>query len=288
MNYKDIAMINQNMNNFKYKKNFCNNCGQKGHIYRECTKPISSFGIICYRDVVDEENNTKKEILLIRRKDSLGYVEFIRGRYDITNKNHIMNLFDEMTINEKEKLLKNDFEVLWDELWCFKNTKKFDQEKNESLLKLKKLKEGTEINGENYTLERFVNESTTNWEEPEWGFPKGRRNKDEFDMHAAAREFSEETGINAMNITILFNLQPYQEYFVGSNFKSYKHTYYIACLNNKKNKNNSTEYQKEEVSKIGWFSIEECKEKIRNYNYKRIDILDHIKHIFNEYILCEL
>jgi 8-oxo-dGTP pyrophosphatase MutT (NUDIX family) len=32
------------------------------------------------------------------------------------------------------------------------------------------------------------------WEEPEWGFPKGRRDTQESDWVCALREFKEETG----------------------------------------------------------------------------------------------
>ena len=55
--------------------NFCNNCGKQGHTYQQCRKPITSIGIILYRI-----NNKNTEYLLIRRKDSLGYVDFIRGK----------------------------------------------------------------------------------------------------------------------------------------------------------------------------------------------------------------
>ena len=32
------------------KKNvYCGNCGKFGHIYKRCTAPITSLGVICYK-----------------------------------------------------------------------------------------------------------------------------------------------------------------------------------------------------------------------------------------------
>ena len=45
-----------------------------------------------------------------------------------------------------------------------------------------------------YTLASLIHKSSTTWLEPEWGYPKGRRNYQEKDLHCALREFEEETG----------------------------------------------------------------------------------------------
>ena len=50
---------------------FCNNCGKTGHSYNQCSKPITSNGIIAFTKV-----DKKIKYLLICRKDTLGYVEF--------------------------------------------------------------------------------------------------------------------------------------------------------------------------------------------------------------------
>ena len=49
---------------------YCNNCGNEGHLYRQCRLPVLSYGIICI--------NSENKILMIRRKDSLSYLEFLR------------------------------------------------------------------------------------------------------------------------------------------------------------------------------------------------------------------
>ena len=83
---------------------FCNNCGKTGHSYNQCSKPITSNGIIAFTKI---GNNIK--YLLICRKDTLGYVEFLRGKYPLYNKDYIQNIINEMTVQEKANLLTKDF-----------------------------------------------------------------------------------------------------------------------------------------------------------------------------------
>ena len=92
--------------------NFCNNCGKNGHAFHQCRYPITSIGIITFR-------NTKEGIkyLMIRRKDTLGFVDFMRGKYPLYNQNYLRNIINEMTIQEKQKLLNNSFDNLWKDLW---------------------------------------------------------------------------------------------------------------------------------------------------------------------------
>ena len=91
---------------------------------------------------------------------------------------------------------------------------------------------------------------------PEWGFPKGKRNYQETDFKCATREFYEETGYSSDDINILINVMPYEEVFIGSNFKTYKHKYYIA---NFKGDNKKINFQISEISDMKWFTFEKCK-----------------------------
>ena len=78
---------------------FCNNCGKTGHLFQQCKQPITSIGIIAIKKNISEN---KFQYLTIRRKDTLGYVDFIRGKYKLYNIDHIISLINEMTIYEKQ------------------------------------------------------------------------------------------------------------------------------------------------------------------------------------------
>ena len=89
---------------------FCNNCGKTGHLYHQCKKPITNTGIILFRK---NKTNDVYEYLMICRKDTLGYVDFLRGKYPIYNKLFIKNLVNEMTLTEKNKVINQPFKELW-------------------------------------------------------------------------------------------------------------------------------------------------------------------------------
>ena len=80
--------------------NICNNCGKQGHLFHQCKLPITSYGIILFRSSLKG-----LQFLMLRRKDSFGYIDFMRGKYSPYNVEHIQNIVNEMSINEKEKIL---------------------------------------------------------------------------------------------------------------------------------------------------------------------------------------
>ena len=259
------------------KHNFCNNCGRNGHVFHQCKQPITSIGIIAFR-----YNNNNLEYLTIRRKDSLGFVDFMRGKYNIQNKKYILNIINEMTIEEKNKLLTQSFDNLWNYLWGDNIGIQYRGEEKISREKFYALREGVSHNNIYYTLESLIAESNTNWDEPEWGYPKGRRNYQEKDLNCAIREFEEETGYLRDNLQIVQNIIPFEEIFTGSNFKSYKHRYYIAHLNNY---NNIIDFQKSEVSKVDWKTYDDICKCIRPYNLEKIDVTTRVNTLLSNFRL---
>ena len=37
------------------KYSFCNNCGKQGHLYHQCKRPITSIGIVAFRNIHDKK-----------------------------------------------------------------------------------------------------------------------------------------------------------------------------------------------------------------------------------------
>ncbi len=262
--------------------NFCNNCGKLGHLFHQCKLPITSIGIIAAR-----LKNNSFEYLLIRRKDSLGFVDFLRGKYTLNNKEYIINLLNKMTLNEKEFLLKAEFSELWNHLWGENVGIQYRSEEKQSQEKFENLKKGIYLNKKlNFTLESLIKESNNNYynySEPEWGFPKGRRNYQEKDLSCALREFEEETGFDKSQLSIIQNILPLEEIYTGSNFKSYKHKYFLGIINN--NSIAKFSFQESEVSSLEWKSLQNAINDIREYNLEKIDLIIQVNKILEGYNL---
>ena len=256
----------------------CNNCGKIGHTFNQCKLPIISYGIILFRF-----SSKGLEFLMLRRKDTFGYIDFIRGKYNPYNICHLQNIVNEMSCTEKSMILTMDFEGLWRQMWG--NTPN-SQYKNEEFLSAKKMDTitaGVMINNEIITLKDLVEKSKTNWTETEWEFPKGRRNHKEKDLECALREFEEETGISQHKISVIENILPFEEIFIGSNHKSYKHKYFLACMNNSEEL--LSNFQVTEVSKLDWKTLDECLESIRPYNLEKKKLITNINKVLQEYRL---
>ncbi len=257
--------------------NVCNNCGKQGHMFHQCKLPITSYGIITFRSSTEG-----LQFLMIRRKDSFGYIDFVRGKYSPYNLTQLITMVDEMSLDEKKRILTLPFEQLWTEMWGNTNIQ-FKSEEIASKKKFDTLKESVIIDDVKYTLEDIVNLSKTKWRETEWEFPKGRRNQKEKDLDCALREFEEETGIPKESITIIENVIPFEETFIGSNHKSYKHKYFLAYMNNSSDELNK--FQITEVSKLEWKTIDNCLESIRPYNLEKKELITNINKVLQEYRL---
>jgi len=263
---------------------FCNNCGKEGHGITQCKTPITSLGVVAFRW---SKNATTPEYLMICRKDTLGFIDFMRGKYSVSNHYYIMNMFKQMTLEEKEKILNRSFEQLWSELWGFNDKKKkvqYNTEERISRDKFMKLKNSG-------ALEQMLNESFQRhplWTEPEWGFPKGRRDHGEKDFDCAIREFTEETGYATQILTPLQNLFPFEENFMGSNYKSYKHKYFLAFIDYDDSISFRQSFQQEEVLKMEWKTLDECLECIRDYNTEKKKIIRYIDSCISHYNICKI
>jgi len=261
------------------KYSFCNNCGKQGHLYHQCKRPITSVGLITFRI-----HNNKIQFLMICRKNSLGFVDFMRGKYKIFSLLHLNNLINEMTNFEKKSLLENNFKTLWQGLWGEFVGMQYRGEESISRDKFSVIVDGAELkNGKRYNLKTLIQKSSTNWECPEWEFPKGRRNYQENDLNCALREFEEETGYSKQDIKIVQNVIPFEEVYTGSNFKSYKHKYFIGMIG--KDTKPIQEFQKSEVSKILWLTLEECCDAIRPYHLEKKDMIRKIHKTLEKYRL---
>ena len=194
-----------------------------------------------------------------------------------------------MTIQEKERLRCLDFDTLWKQIWGDNQiSSQYKYEENVSKTKFNLLRNGINCNNTFYDLNCLIDESNKyeTWNEPEWGFPKGRRNYQENDYSCALREFNEETGIDISALTIMQNISPYEETFTGSNYKSYKHKYFLSCINNS-DRINMNNFETSEVSCMEWKTYEQCMQHIRPYNLEKLSIMKNINYVLTTFQIAQ-
>jgi 8-oxo-dGTP pyrophosphatase MutT (NUDIX family) len=279
------------------KKQLCTNCGEYGHMFRQCFAPVTSYGMILVR-VRDGWNQAQAllqntasingldtiqsniEYLLIQRRDSLGFVEIMRGKYKLQDIDYIRRQLLGTIQTERDRLLSMPFEELWCGLWGITTDQQgqsYKSEKEMSRAKLETLRLGYlhEETGETISLKTLLATLPCKWETPEWGFPKGRRDYRESDFQCALREVKEETGLTDKDICPIRNLNPIQESFFGSNTIHYCHKYFIAFVNSQKSieMDRTNEHMSREVGNISWYSLDEALRVIRSDNVEKREIL---------------
>jgi 8-oxo-dGTP pyrophosphatase MutT (NUDIX family) len=172
-----------------------------------------------------------------------------------------------MTKDEQNKILNMSFDDLWYGVWGESSSvKSHKNDYDTSERKFATIKD---------MLPQLISENPSKWLEPEWGFPKGRRNPHESDLNCAMREFQEETGLQRNEFSIIQNTFPISETFFGSNQVHYCHKYYIAICNKsvevKMNMNNP--HMAREIGAIKWCYLDEAISKIRPDNIEKREIL---------------
>lgn len=252
---------------------YCNNCGERGHVFKTCSSPIISCGLLLLRH--DKEKllklptkSKKVKILMVRRKDSMTYMEFIRGKYELQNIDYIKKLINNMTRFEHAKIISQPFETLWTGLWgnyrdIHSTEYELSKEKYEML--------DRSLIVAQCGLSQYV--------EPEWGFPKGRRIKDETNIECAIREFFEETNILRETYSICENLC-FTETFIGTNNIAYKHIYFVALVEKSdiiNLKQKFTSMQRCEISAVEWKSLVECRNITRGHYVDRKRIITDLE-----------
>ena len=280
----------------------CANCSTSGHTSKHCSKPITSYGVILFR-CIDSWNqaeilHTQRssltgiepvyktiEYLMIQRKDSIGFIEIIRGKYKVTDIEYITKNIAGMTVAEREKIRTQSFDELWEGLWgpCKEGFHAYKHEKEQGKQKMDALRSGTP------SLDTLLDTTEIVYNTPEWGFPKGRKNLNESEYACAMRETWEETNIDETNIVPIRNMDPITETFVGSNGVSYCHKYFIAHTLHGIGEEGVTtasatnEHIKNEVGDIRWCSLETALELIRPENTEKRDVLLRVDAILKKF-----
>jgi 8-oxo-dGTP pyrophosphatase MutT (NUDIX family) len=210
-------------------------------------------------------------ILMIRRKDSMSFAEFMRGKYDPEDISYVSTLVKNMTLKEQASIASDSFESLWRQMWGD------DRMTNDYVQSRERF----------HQLDRMslMRNNISEYTEPEWGFPKGRRMRGESDLACALREFDEETNIPRDSFVVLKNMI-LDETFMGLNHVQYKHVYFVALLKQPDMVNVNqklTPVQRREISGIGWKTFGEAEALVRPHHVERRGMLEQLKSVIETF-----
>ena len=284
---------------------YCSNCNKRGHTYKRCNDSIISSGIISFyiegfnnkfiplleeyiKKNIDNyikyiknnvPTNDKIKFLMIQRKHSLGYIEFMRGRYDVSNKKNIIYLLEQMSPTELKSINSfSHFETLWTNLWnCDINLDSNKYHRKEFLISKQKF-EYVRINYSN-----LFYKIKSNYIFNEWGFPKGRRELYETDIVCAMREFEEETALCENDYKILNETFIIKEHLIGTNGVDYKHNYFLALSYS--DKIIKPDISNTEIGDIILEDVDKCVSIIRPYHKNKITIIKKIHNLIANFMI---
>lgn len=199
----------------------------RGHPSDKMTTKISLGIALCRCNPI----NNRIEVLLVRKRYTYAYMEFISGRGNMKRlvgqrrpggQAHIngitMDLLNGMTVDEKLDIRSMNFDQMWYRVWL--------DTPHDSNFYLAKTKFSTMflLDG-GKQLRKLISKSQS--VDRIWEMPKGRKkNKYEPDINCAVREFAEETGIPKR----MYKLYPDAKRtitFIDAGVK-YVNIYYIA------------------------------------------------------------
>jgi len=263
-----------------------------------------SYGIIPFRISGAKK---EKQYLMVRRAHSIAYVEFLRGKYSVTDADYVKKLVKHMTIDEINRIRTLSFEQLWRELWPNMKDddpsleiKKWTEEQWKTILTstidfprekfyLLRIVSSSSLPSRNKTIpsieniiENYLKSTEPKWEEPEWEFSKGKKNVSKFHpehMHCgklvetnhdcAIREFEEETGLLRTQLQHVQNAPTFHETFVGLNDMSFTNSYFIKYMNCDETMASVDGFHCEEISELCWCNLSKCLQLIRPYHKEK-------------------
>lgn len=224
--------------------------------------------------------------MMVSKQFSIGFVDFLRGKYKVNVPSTIKKLFEFMYVEEIEMVGKMKYDDL---LNIFVNRSeeaqsvilsrtyegKYSKEYCEGKIKFNMLKYAHKANIYiPHDLQFYVTCIKPRWPGREWGFPKGRRDHcHENNLTCARREFEEETGYQTNEYVHLDKIEPVHEQFIGTNHMRYNYIYYLSLDNSQSEEHDHDIY---EIHQIQWFTYDQAMAHIRDYQNEKKVVLTQV------------
>ncbi len=220
----------------------------------------TSFGVACCRI-----KDGKPEILIICKRNTYAYRNFVHAVYNIKNNSDMIKMFSQMTLDEKLEILSLNFSQIWYRAW-------FNQTKGKSYFRSKTRFVTNFLQDGGKRLKGLISKSSNSI--PIWEIPKGKKDHNETDIVASMREFYEETGIRKHRYKIFPMRQNIYSYIDAG--VRYRNVYYTAiCEDIPAGVNNALQEQLYEIADCKWMNMEALRQ-VDTHNR----LTHFVKHIF--------
>ena len=177
----------------------------------------------------------------MRQHATYAYDDFVRGRYGSEDTATTDRLFSEMTAAERETASV----LAWDD---------------DAYGLIAQLTGEEEFVPTWEIRERRLGPAAR--EQPEWGFPKGRRSYPaEPGRSCALREMQEETGVSGSDVRTV-PCRPLVEEYTGTDGVAYRHVYHLALLRDDRHDIELT--GDEEIGAVEWVPLGQAMERLES------------------------
>ena len=120
----------------------------------------------------------KFQILMVKKRYSYSYADFVAGKYSCADENKISSLFSGMTSEEKMEIESNNFSQMWYRIWRYNPEIENCSSKERGNYNIAKKKYIS--TSKKHDLIEMLN--NTKISDCIWDIPKGRINKEEKDI----------------------------------------------------------------------------------------------------------
>lgn len=239
---------------------------KKKYYNKRPTQVRCSYGIACCRY---NAKIARLEILMVRKRYTYYFVEFILGHYVPTDDEKLLYLFNRLSNDEKIIIESMDFERMW--IHVFGSIPSINNDGYNRFIKGRRkfilaFLDSDSCFGKNRLI-ILLNNSTG--QDCMWEIPKGKCNPGETELEAAIRECTEETNLT-IDSYYLTNDQLTMEY--SNEHVKYNNTYFIAVANksacvdrfhrslsSRPHINFESRRQTSEIVDVKWMGLDELK-----------------------------
>lgn len=249
-----------------------------GNFHKKPPVIKKSYGIACCRYNTKEDH---LEILMVKKRYTFYYVEFIRGHYAPSDDTKILYLLNRISNEEKVEIESMNFDHMWYRVW--RDIPTIDSNEYTWFAKCKrKFEMNFSAPRDQARLRQLLNQSTST--DCMWEIPKGRRDPDEAELTCALRELQEESGYDGTSCIILPETM---ELRTSNNKATYINKYFLA-IDKSKTPVNSRYKIRSKVPKLSFNDARQISEiiDVRWMSLMEIKFLDQTNQFAR--IICNI